>query len=110
MLTIDPEKVCRIIERARGASAAESGNDPARRRLAALIGALDENELAELTALSWLGRGTYEFGEWAEALQEAHAALSERTADYLAALPLLGDCLEKGLAAFGRSRGDARHN
>lgn len=102
MLTIDPEKLRRIIAKAQGfdATAAHFRTDPARRELVEIIGALDENELAELVALSWLGRGTYEIGEWAEALQEARAALSERTAEYLAGLPLLGDCLEKGLAAF----------
>ncbi len=125
MLTINTEKVCHVIVKARvfdakeGVSDPSSGSvstndggadipedfadDPTRRELIEFIRGLDEDEQVELVALSWLGRGTYEFGEWEEALDEARAAHNERTAEYLTGLPLLGDYLEEGLAAFGQS-------
>lgn len=125
MLTINPEKVCHVVVKARvldakedvsdpssGSNPTDDGatdiledfaDDPTRQELIEFIRALDEDEQVELVALSWLGRGTYEFDEWEEALEEAHAAHNERTAEYLTGLPLLGDYLEEGLAAFGES-------
>ena len=55
------------------------------------------------TALAWVGRGTYDAKEWKEALKEARAQHNQRTAEYLTGLPLLGDYLEEGLAAFGEN-------
>lgn len=128
MLTINPEKVCHVIVKARvfdakegvsdpspGSNPTDDGgtdipedfaDDPTRQELMEFIRGLDEDEQVELVALSWLGRGTYEFDEWDEALDEARAAHNERTAEYLTGLPLLGDYLEEGLAAFGQSCGD----
>jgi hypothetical protein len=55
--------------------------------------------------LAWIGRGTYEAGEWQEALNQARAAHNTHTAEYLVGLPLLGDYLEEGLAASQEARG-----
>ncbi len=54
-------------------------------------------------ALAWVGRGTYELDDWHEALDTARNEHGKRTAEYLMGLPLLGDYLEEGLAAFGES-------
>ena len=62
---------------------------------------LDEDEQIWLVALAWIGRGTYDAKEWKEALAEARDQHNKRTAEYLTGLPLLGDYLEEGLAAFG---------
>jgi hypothetical protein len=51
-------------------------------------------------ALAWVGRGTYEVSEWPQALDTARTERTNRTAEYLLGLPLLGDYLEEGLAAF----------
>ena len=58
-------------------------------------------------ALAWVGRGTYEISEWREALSVARSEHNKRTAEYLQKLPLLGDYLEEGLAAFGEDGGES---
>lgn len=85
-------------------------DDPTRQELIEFIRGMDEDEQVELVALSWLGRGTYEFSEWNEALDEARAAHNERTAEYMIGLPLLGNYLEEGLAAFDESCEDFEKN
>ena len=54
-------------------------------------------------ALAWIGRGTFDAKDWTEALRIAREQRNARTAEYLTGLPLLGDYLEEGLAAFGES-------
>jgi hypothetical protein len=120
-LGINPDKVCHVIVRARmfdvkegvsdpdsGSNASDDGmtdiledlpGDLTYQELVAFIRALDEDERTALIALAWLGRGTYDLTEWAEALAQARA--QTRPAEYLVQLPLLGDYLEEGLAAFG---------
>jgi len=122
-LAINPEKVCFIIAKARvfdaketvsdadsGSNATDDGmtdiledtpDDATYQELTAFIHALDEDEQVHLVALAWLGRGTYGIEEWPEALKQARAQHNRRTAQYLTKLPLLGDYLEEGLAAFG---------
>jgi len=78
-------------------------DDPVRSELIGYINALSEDEQIELVALAWLGRGTYSLDEWNDALDAARGEHNRRTGQYLAGLPLLGDYLEGGLAAFGES-------
>jgi hypothetical protein len=85
----------------------DNGEDPARRELIRAIRSLNEDEQVELVALAWLGRGTYTLDEWEEAVQTARDEHNNRTAQYLLGLPLLGDYLEEGLAAFGISYVDS---
>jgi hypothetical protein len=80
--------------------------DGTREELVGAINALNEDEQFELVALAWLGRGTYDLSEWSDALQVARDEHNKRTAQYLLGLPLLGDYLEEGLAAFGISISD----
>lgn len=125
MLSINPDKVCHIIIKARtfdakegvsdpdsGSNAADDhmvdiledlGGDATYQELIEYIRCLDEEEQVNLVALAWLGRGTYDKSEWREALSEARAAHNARTAEYLTGIPMLGDFLEEGLAAFGES-------
>jgi|SRR6476659_3697205 hypothetical protein len=124
-LGINPEKVCHVIAKARvfdakedvsdpdsGSNASDDGmtdvledlpDDATYQELMEFIRSLDEEEQVNLVALAWLGRGTYDIGEWREALREARAQHNKRTAEYLTGLPLLGDYLEEGLAAFGEN-------
>lgn len=119
---INPEKVNAIIDKARmfdvkeavsdpdsGSNATDDdmrdiledlADDPTRQELLALIRNLDVDEQVDLVALAWLGRGTYERSEWKEAIAQARAAHNKHTAEYLMGLPMLGDYLEEGLAAF----------
>ena len=75
-------------------------NDPVYSELLSFIRALDLDEQISLVALAWVGRGTYEAAEWQQALDTARGEHTNRTAEYLLGLPLLGDYLEEGLAAL----------
>jgi Protein of unknown function (DUF3775) len=121
-LDISTDKLAFIIERARefdvkeGDSDPDSGSNPSddgdadiledqpgdatREELSAAIRALNEDERAELIALAWLGRGTYDLEEWDEAISTARSEHGKRAAEYLIGLPLLGDYLEDGMALF----------
>jgi hypothetical protein len=127
-LGIATEKVCHIIVKARAWDAKEddadpeSGSNPADdgmadvlenqpddatyRELVAFIRALDLDEQINLVALAWVGRGTYDLSEWQQALDTARSEHTNRTAEYLLGLPLLGDYLEEGLATFNESCDD----
>ncbi len=78
-------------------------DDPTYIELVEAIEGLNEDEMIELVALVWLGRGDYEAEEWDQALDAAREAHNERTADYLVGTPNLGDELEEGLAKLGLS-------
>lgn len=124
-LTIDLDKVCYVVVKARqfdakegsidGQSEAEAGDENAREVLTDFEGdaaydealefirTLDEDSQCALVALMWLGRGDFDKEGWTDALQTARDERNERTAEYLLGTPLLADYLEEGLAAFGRS-------
>jgi hypothetical protein len=130
-LGINIDKVCHIIARARqfdakegitdpdsGSNASDDGmtdvledlpvgQDATRLEIVEFIRALDEDEQVNLVALAWVGRGTYDLTEWHEALREARSEHHKRVAEYLLTLPLLGDYLEEGLAAFGENCGES---
>ena len=119
MLEIDPAKVCFIIVKARefdakvepvepdpGSNPSDDGgrgvledyaDDPVQEELQRLIGALNEDEQANLVALAWLGRGDYTAVEWDQAVKAAHERHTGKTARYLLGIPLLGDYLEEAL-------------
>ena len=121
-LGIATDKVCHIIWKARefdvkeadadpdsGSNASDDGmtdvleskpDDPVYNEIVSFIRALDLEEQINLVALAWVGRGTYEVSEWQQALDTARIEHNQRTAEYLLGLPLLGDYLEEGLAAF----------
>jgi hypothetical protein len=127
-LDIAPEKVAHVIIKARefdakvGAwdEATEDGdgdenpsailedlsNDPTAGELIGFIDALNDDEQANLVALAWVGRGTFEVEEFAEAVETARSEQINSTATYLLGLPLLSDYLEEGLEKLGYSAND----
>jgi len=127
-LGIATDKVCQIIGKARqfdvkeadadpdsGSNASDDGmtdvlaskpDDPVYNELLSFIRALDLEEQISLVALAWVGRGTYEVSEWRQALETARTEHTNRTAEYLLGLPLLGDYLDEGLAAFDQNCSD----
>ena len=127
-LGIATDKVCHTILKARaydvkeadadpdsGSNATDDGmadvledqpDDPTYRELLSFIRGLDDEEKFALVALAWVGRGTYDATEWQQAIETARNEHTTRTAEYLLGLPLLGDYLEEGLAAFGESCAD----
>jgi Protein of unknown function (DUF3775) len=122
------DKVCGIIERARAIDMKEGDADPAsgsnpiddanldtlvtnpddatEEELREMIAGLNEDERHDLIALVYIGRGDLESEEWVEAVRlarEREDASSVSTADWLLGIPNLGDLLDEGLAATGRS-------
>ncbi len=122
------DKVCEIILRARAIDVKEQNTDPdsgsnpiddanldtlvanpddaTEEELREVIMGLNEDERHDLIALVYIGRGDMEPEEWVEAVRlarerEDRASLS--TADWLLGIPNLGDLLDEGLAALGRS-------
>jgi hypothetical protein len=120
-LTIATEKVCAIVVKARALQAKvaavendsssnmvdegargvleDTGDDATVQEITGFIDALDEDEIVELVALAWLGRGS--FDTWDECLREARNAPHQRTAEYLLTMPHLADHLEDALSRFG---------
>jgi len=77
------------------------GEDTDAYELASAIERLNEDEKADLIALTWLGRG--DFDSYEEAREMALERMNERTAAYLMGDPRLGDHLSEGLALLGYS-------
>ncbi|HYI89367.1 MAG TPA: DUF3775 domain-containing protein [Beijerinckiaceae bacterium] len=122
------DKVCDIIVRARAIDMKEGDTDPAsgsnpiddanldtlvttpddatEEEVREVIAGLNEDERHDLIALVYIGRGDLEPEEWVEAVRlarEREDASSVSTADWLLGIPNLGDLLDEGLAATGRS-------
>ena len=124
-LSISPEKICFIVVKARefdvkdvvtipddGSNATDDAmisvledhrDDPVAQELRAFIGGLSEDEQIDLVALTWLGRGDGDIGDWEALRAEAARAHNNRTASYLLGMPQLPDFLEDARADFGGS-------
>ena len=124
-LRISTEKVCFVVvegreldvkvapeELGRGSSPTDDqmvqvledhADDPTFEELRSFLEALNDDELEDLVALTWLGRGDYGIDDWDEMMEEVRDVRERHTADYLLGTPLLPDYLEDGLAAFGLS-------
>lgn len=81
--------------------------DATERELREFIGRLNEDEKAELVAVMWIGRGTYEPEELEEAIDTARAEATSPTEDYLLGIPLLADYLEEGMERLGIDSSEA---
>lgn len=81
-------------------------NDSVEEELRAAFEDLGEDQLAEVIAFCWVGQGTYEAGDWDEALDEAQSIVGESVEEAIGELmdqPMLASVLESGLAAFDLS-------
>lgn len=124
-LDIAPEKVAHVIIKAREydakvaawnsspdeADAAEDpesiledfASDPTRAELVGFLRMLNQDEQANLVALMWVGRGTFEAEEFDEAVDTARAERAKGATRYLVGTPLLANYLEDGLEKLGFS-------
>ncbi len=124
-LNISPEKVFYIIVKARefdakvdpvepdpGSNPADAGerevledyaDDPTLVELRAAIDGLNDDEVIDLIALAWLGRGDFTTAEWEDARALAKERHRRHSANYLTGIPTLGDYLEEGLSQLGYS-------
>lgn len=125
MLNIAPEKVAHVIILAREFDAQVDSWDQAgdeedaesilesrsaktvSSALKTFIADLNVDEQVSLVALTWIGRGTYEPEELADAVDTAHAERINATEEYLSGIPLLADHLEAGLDRLGISVEDS---
>jgi len=78
-------------------------NDGVEEEVQALLDDLADDQLAEIVALAWVGRGTYDASEWEDAFAEANELGGDDKIDELMDMPLLAGYLEAGLAAFDYS-------
>ena len=128
-MEIKPENVCHIIFRARQFNAiqamyetgeeaekdadelledAEPGrvvheereHDPTYYEIKGFIDELSNDDQCELIALAWLGRGDSNANDWDELVALAKERRSDHTAEYLLAMPLLGEYLQDALDQF----------
>lgn len=123
MLTIDPDTVCFIIAKARAFDVKVAQTDPhsgsnppddneidvlqdnaqdaTYEELRGALASLNEDELLDLVALAWIGRGDFARAQWDEARNLAKSRHGTPTESYLLGMPLLGDFLETGLHELG---------
>lgn len=94
MLEISTRKVAQVALMARELGRAEG-------ELRAFIERLGVDEQAEVVAIMWIGRGSFEAEELPEAVETAKSEASVPTADYLIGTPHLADNIEAGLDALG---------
>ena len=81
-------------------------NESVEEELKAAFEDLGEDQLAEVIAFCWVGQGTYDAGDWDEAMSEAQDLVSGGTDGAVAELmdmPMLASVLESGLATFDLS-------
>ena len=81
-------------------------NDSVEEELRAVFEDLGEDQLAEVIAFCWVGQGTYEAGDWDEAMEEAQGIVGESVDEAINELmdqPMLASVLDSGLAAFDLS-------
>jgi len=81
----------------------DEDNEAVEEELLALLDDLGEDQLQELLALAWVGRGTYDASEWSEALEAAAEDDSEDPIEQLLDMPTLAAYLDASLAAFDLS-------
>lgn len=96
MLDISKGQIAQIILMGRELVRAEA-------ELRGMIDRLNEDAQAELVAIMWIGRGSFEPEDLIEAVVTAKREASTPTADYLIGTPHMSDHLENGLDALGIS-------
>jgi hypothetical protein len=80
-------------------------DDAVEEELSEAIGSLNDDERLDLIALVWIGRGDFDFDQWAEARDSARE-VPRPTARYILGIPIVSDYLEKALSDLGYSLND----
>ena len=107
MLELGADKIAFVILRARDYDHGPDGRGGRNAfELRDFIAGLTEDEQAELTAVMWIGRGTFDADDLEEAISTARAEKTTPTEDYLMGEPHLADHLEAGMEALGLAPGE----
>ena len=107
MLELGADKIAFVILRARDYDHGPDGRGGRNAfELRDFIAGLSEDEQAELTAVMWIGRGTFDADDLEEAISTARAEKTTPTEDYLMGEPHLADHLEAGMEALGLAPGE----
>ena len=88
----------------------DTPDNPTREELRAALADLNIDQLNEVVALTWLGRGDFTPDEWQGALVQARDIGDSRRVDYLIQTPLLADLIEDGLDELGYNVTDEEMN
>jgi hypothetical protein len=103
MLEISTARIVRVIMLTR-----EYGPDSI--KLFDYIASFNDDEKANLVAVMWIGRGSFEPDELEEAKNEAFREARAPTEQYLSGIPGLAEHLESGLDALGIDVTDVEDN
>ena len=79
----------------------DDGDDPTESELRELIDDLNDDEIIDLIALVWIGRGDFGIEDLAEARQLARERHQGSSSTYLMGIPTLAEYLSEGLDAAG---------
>jgi hypothetical protein len=101
--TVDPDDSSNAADDGFRSVLEDQPDDPVYEELKAFIDDLDVDDLCEIVALMWVGRGDFDATEWRQALEQARQEHNDQTADYLLGTPLLADLLSEGLARYDMS-------
>jgi hypothetical protein len=78
-------------------------DDATAEELRAAIDQLTDDEIVDLIAITWVGRGDFDRAGWREARAMAVERHRRHSWRYLMGIPNLGDCLEEGFAELGHN-------
>lgn len=79
----------------------DEGDDPTEAELRELIDDLNDDEVVDLIALVWIGRGDFGIEELSEARELARERHQGSSSRYLMGIPTLAEYLAEGVAAAG---------
>ncbi|MEM8729917.1 MAG: DUF3775 domain-containing protein [Pseudomonadota bacterium] len=93
MRELSVQKVAQVIVMSRELYRAEA-------ELRDFVDAMSADEQAELVAVMWVGRGSFDVSDFSEAVTTARQEATTPCADYLIGTPHLAENLEAGLEAM----------
>jgi Protein of unknown function (DUF3775) len=79
----------------------DTPDNPIQEELVATLNSLNDEQLTQLLALLWVGRGDFDKSSWGDAVRQARESKNKRIVRYLVGTPMLGDLVEEGLAELG---------
>jgi len=107
---VEPDPGSNPADDGEGAILSDYAGDGVHDELSAAIDSLNDDEMSDLVALTWVGRGDYDERSWGAARMLARERHRRQSSTYLLGTPALGDFLEEGLAVLGYPTGEIGQN